>query len=216
LGEPVHYMLVISFDGFVRLIDLLDGVDVKVDKAFTDNQYPITGREADTCGQDPKTLCRYETISFNTGVQHMDGTLALKYARSRHAEGEEGSDFARARRQQEIILAVKDKVLSTDFLLNPKRVSQMLQIIEDSVETDIPESHMGGFAKLALNARDSGVKSAVLKDGFLVNPPVSAKYGNQYVLIPRADTWQPAQEWIECLLSNKTCPLEDFTKTIKD
>ena len=216
LGQPVHYMVVISFDGFVRLIDLLGGADVRIDKAFTDNQYPLTGREADTCGGDPKTLCRYETISFNTGVQHLDGTTALKYARSRHAEGEEGSDFARARRQQEIILAVKDKVLSTDFLLNPKRVSQVLQIIEDSIETDIPESHMGGFAKLALNARDSGVKSVVLEDGFLVNPPLSPKYGNQYVLIPRADTWQPAQSWVDCLLTKGDCQIEDFTREIRD
>ena len=50
----------------------------------------------------------------------MDGELALKYARSRHADGVEGSDFARARRQQKIIEAVKDKLLYSNLLLNPQ------------------------------------------------------------------------------------------------
>lgn len=224
VGEPVHYVFVISFEGFVRVIDLLGGVDVNVEKGFTDDRYPISGREADTCGGDPMTLCRWEMVSFDRGWQHLDGATALKFARSRKAESEEGSDFARANRQQKIILAVKEKVLSTDFLLSPKKVSQMLTIIGASVETDIPESHLGGFGKLVLQAKNAGMRSAVLsdiykpgeKDGFLINPPISALYENQYVLMPRANTWQPAQEWIDCLLSGKECDPAEFTKNIRD
>lgn len=229
VGEPVHYVAVISFDGFIRLIDLVGGVDVAIEKAFTDDRYPIPGREADLCGGDPKTLCRWETISFSQGEQHFDGTTALKYARSRKAEGDEGSDFARALRQQKIILSVREKVVSTEFLLQPKKLAEVLKIIEDSVESDIPESHLGGLAKLALGAKDAASQSVVLdiwekgsstnsgqvkKDGFLINPPTSSLYGSQYVLIPRANTWQPAQDWIDCLLAGGECPIGDFTKEI--
>lgn len=224
VGQPVHYVVVISFDGFVKMVDLLGGVDVDIEKGFTDDRYPILGRENDTCGGDPKTLCRWETITFNPGKQHFDGTTALKFSRSRKAEGDEGSDFARAARQQKIILGLKEQVLSSDFLLNPKKLSQMLEIIEDAVESDVPESHYGGFAKVLLAAKDAGIRSAVLgdiykpgeSDGFLINPPVSARYGNQYVLVPRVDTWQPTQEWIDCLIKGGNCPISDFTKNIRD
>jgi anionic cell wall polymer biosynthesis LytR-Cps2A-Psr (LCP) family protein len=206
------------------MVDLLGGVRVDIESGFTDDRYPILGRENDSCGGDIKTLCRWETVVFDSGSQILDGTTALKFARSRKADGDEGSDFARSARQQKIILALKEEVLSTDFLLNPKKLSQMLEIIESAVETDIPESHFGGFAKVALKAKDAGIRSVVLgdiykpgeKDGFLINPPVSPKHLNQYVLVPRVDTWQPAQEWIGCLLRGDECPIGDFTKDIRD
>lgn len=65
----------------------------------------------------------------------MDGTLALKYARSRHSsDNGEGTDFARARRQQKVISALKDKVLSTGTLLNPQKVLDLMQAVQDNVK----------------------------------------------------------------------------------
>ena len=63
-------------------------MDVNVTRAFTDNKYPIAGKERDTCPGDPTNRCVYESIHFDEGRQHMNGDVALKYARSRHAEGE--------------------------------------------------------------------------------------------------------------------------------
>lgn len=223
-GQPIHYVVIISFDGFTKLIDLLGGVEVEVEKSFTDTEYPILGRENDLCLGDLKTRCRYETLSFTQGRQPMDGTTALKFARSRHSEGEEGSDFSRSQRQQKIILAIREKVFSTEILLNPKKLSQAIKIIEDSIETDIPESHISAFIKAGLGAKDTKISSQILgsvykkgsQDGFLLNPPIGAKYLNQYVLIPRVDSWQPAQEWILCLMEIGDCKIEDFTKSIRD
>ena len=66
-----------------------------IPKAFTDSQYPIAGKENDACGGDATFACRYKTVQFQAGSQHMDGKTALMYVRSRHAEGDEGTDFAR-------------------------------------------------------------------------------------------------------------------------
>ena len=69
-GMPVHYALRVDFSAFSQVIDLLGGVDVEVENTFTDNLYPLTGRENDPCGgQDPEFLCRYESITFTQGGQ---------------------------------------------------------------------------------------------------------------------------------------------------
>src|SRR3989344_4978518 len=107
VGIPIQYATVIDFAKFKELIDILDGVDINVERSFTDHKFPIPGRENDTCRGDTDLKCRYESITFNKGLTHMDGKTALIYVRSRHADGAEGNDFARNRRQQKILAAIK-------------------------------------------------------------------------------------------------------------
>jgi len=83
VGQPVHFVVKIDFSAFVKAIDILGGIDINIDRSFTDDQYPIPGKENDACGGDPQTKCRYETLSFSDGPQHMDGSEALKFVRSR-------------------------------------------------------------------------------------------------------------------------------------
>ena len=103
-GLQVPYFAVMDFSGFEKAIDQVGGVDVTVDRTFTDYQYPDSG----TGYLPPQT--------FTAGPQHMDGARALIFARSRHAAGVEGSDFARSQRQQKIIDAFKQKVLSMNLV----------------------------------------------------------------------------------------------------
>ena len=100
LDQPIHYVLLIDFEGFKKAIDLLGGVEIEVDRAFDDYQYPIPGME-----EAESEEARYEHLHFEAGKQLMNGERALKYVRSRYAEGEEGTDFARSRRQQRLLLA---------------------------------------------------------------------------------------------------------------
>jgi LCP family protein required for cell wall assembly len=104
LGIGVDHFVGIDFHAFASAVDAVGGVDVTVPNTFTDTQYPHG-----ECGQGD---CAYETVHFNAGTQHMDGATALIFARSRHGNGVEGSDFARSRRQQIIIAALKQKVVS--------------------------------------------------------------------------------------------------------
>lgn len=217
VGQPVHYTIVVSFEGFTKLIDLLGGVEINVERSFIDEKYPITGRENDLCEGDREFGCRYETLSFQKGQQYMDGSTALKFARSRHAAGEEGSDFARSQRQQIIISGVREKVLSTDVLLNPKKASQILGTIEGLIETDIPESQYGSLAKLALSVKGVRITSKLLDIGsgmpsLLFSPPLLEDYQKQYVLLPKDEMWGEIHDWIFCLLTKEECLIEKFSK----
>lgn len=209
LGQPIHYGLVIDFAGFEEAVDVLGGVEVEVERGFSDNRYPIPGRENDDCGgDDPEFLCRYETIQFEAGPQLMDGEQALKYARSRNAEGHEGTDFARAARQQRLILAIKSKILAPRVFLNPVKLYRLAQVFFKNVETDIEPPQYGAFARLALGLRRESFRSGVLdegdkeagREGLLVNPPQTARYDNQWVLTGREGSWDEVQVFIEELL----------------
>ncbi len=120
-GMEIQYHAMIDFNGLVQLIDAVGGVYVNVDNSFTDYEYP-------------KGL-KYETISFKAGPQLMDGTTALKYSRSRHStQNNEGSDFARAKRQQKVIIAFKDVVLSSETLLNPKKIMDLMSAVQNNLK----------------------------------------------------------------------------------
>ncbi|MDP2736027.1 MAG: LCP family protein, partial [bacterium] len=110
LGIKIPYWVVVDFEGFEQIIKTLGGIEVCVEKAFDDYSYPVPGREAAY-----PISSRYERLHFDAGCQKMDGTTALKYARSRMGNNDEGNDFARARRQQNVILGVKNKIFSLDL-----------------------------------------------------------------------------------------------------
>jgi len=105
LGIHIDHFVGIDFHAFQYAVDAVGGVDVVVPDSFTDTQYPHG--ECDTGD------CSYMTVHFNAGPQHMDGRTALIFSRSRHsADNGEGSDFARSRRQQIVLQALKQKVVS--------------------------------------------------------------------------------------------------------
>ena len=204
-GQPIHYAILLDFTGFVKAIDLVGGIDVKVERSFKDERYPIPGKEADECDSDPEYRCRYETIQFERGVQHMDGQTALKFVRSRNAEGEEGTDFARSARQQKVILGFKEKLLSTKTLLSPTTLLELKKTFSEHVKLDqeISEEEVMGFANLFFSfVRGSNTLRVLTLDtgveenpGFLINPPMKV-YG-QWVLIPRSGDWLEFQAFLE-------------------
>ncbi len=210
-GQPVHYGVVIDFEGFEYVIDVLGGVEVEIENSFVDEKFPIEGREDDECDGDPEFLCRYETLHFVQGRQLMDGETALKFARSRNAEGDEGTDFARAARQEKIISAIKDKALTKEIMLSPKKLLELKDVAEKYIETDIDMPAVVILARRMLEAREN-VSSQVLSEEFLVNPPKSYRYDNLYVFIPSADpleysgqVWGQVHEWVECILESGEC-----------
>ncbi len=198
INQPVHYALVLDFSGFERAIDTVGGIDLDIPRGFTDKQYPIPGKE-DT---EPESE-RYETITFKSGKQHLDGTTALKYVRSRHAEGEEGTDFARSQRQQRVILAFKDKVLSPKVMFNLGKIRQLKEIFSGSVKTDLPRESYVDMAKLAIKIDQTKIRTGALDEGresedipaLLINPPTSL-YG-QWVLVPAKNNWQAVYTYVE-------------------
>src|SRR3990172_2603875 len=212
VGTHVHYGVVIDFSGFKKIIDKLGGIEVDVERSFIDKKYPLPGRENDECdGDDPEFLCRYETIEFIAGKQLMDGETALKFARSRNAEGDEGTDFARAARQQKVIAGIRSKALSREIIMNPKKVFSVLRSVQESVETDIDPSAFAIFARRIISSRDN-IYAKVLPESLLENPPISPRYDNLYVFIPIVEeetepehVLDKVHEWVECVLENGEC-----------
>jgi|WetSurMetagenome_2_1015567.scaffolds.fasta_scaffold01419_10 polyisoprenyl-teichoic acid--peptidoglycan teichoic acid transferase len=132
LDIPVDYYVRADFDGFKNIIDKIGGVDVNVADILDDYSYPIDGQE-----DNPDYYARFEHLHIDKGLQHMDGSLALKFARSRHGAGAEGSDFARARRQQLILEATKQKLMTAGILLNPVKLSEIIGELNNHVDTNL-------------------------------------------------------------------------------
>lgn len=201
VGVPIHYALVIDFDGFRELIDAVGGVDIDVQKTFTDNRFPIPGKEDDDCGgNDEEYLCRYESITFTNGLQHMDGTTALKFARSRHSEDlAEGTDLARARRQQLVLNALKDKMFSREIILNFKKLREISGLIDKTLETDLNLDQEVYLSRKIYDARNR-IETHVLPEELLENPPISSDFDNLYVFVPLAGDWSEVQSWVKSIL----------------
>lgn len=148
---------------------------------------------------DPFT-CRYETISFKKGTSHMDGQTALKFVRSRHGTNGEGSDFARSARQQKVLLAFRQQVLSTETLLNPKTIIELAKTFGASIDTDISDNDIPFFAKLSSKIQSSALRRIVLD----ADPKTGAlefgspqNYNGQSVLIPKSGNWDDLSKYIQ-------------------
>lgn len=195
VGTPVHYGIVVDFTGFIKIVDVIGGIEVDVDRGFIDERYPLPGKENDLCDGDPIFACRYETVKFDKGKQMMSGDMALKFVRSRNAEGEEGTDLARAARQQKVLLAIRQKVLTPRVLISPRKLLAIWNTVRDSVETDISASEGAILLRRILAGRGK-FQTWVLDEELLTHPPVSPRYDNQYVFIPKAGDWSEVHNWL--------------------
>lgn len=230
IGQEVQYYVRVDFSGFAKLIDDIGGVDIEVDRAFTDDAYPILGSEYDDCGtyetqerlnaetgetefvDVPTYGCRFEMLSFSKGWTHMDGETALKYVRSRHGSNGEGSDFARSRRQQKVIAAVKEKVLTAGTLLNPSRLSRMMDTLKDNIATNLTAWEILQLASKFKDVDTSKLSTTVL-DSSEESPLYATSLNGAYVLLPKNDDWSPVRQLAANLLTNGTSTGGTMTAT---
>ena len=193
LGQEINYMVVINFESFGKVIDILGGIEVNVKKPFDDFKYPVAGKENDLCNGDKELKCRYEHLHFDAGKQTMSGTVALKFVRSRNAEGEEGTDFARSARQQQVIIGIKQKILSKEFYLNPAKAIGLWKTFMEYLTIDINPYEYGNLALLLKEINWNEIKSTSLDD-LLVNP--KTHYSKQWVLLPKDGTGEEIKKFV--------------------
>ena len=206
VGLPIQYSAVIDFDHFKELINFLGGVDINIERSFTDKKYPIAGREDDECGGDKEYKCRYETITFNKGETTMDGNTALKFVRSRCSQSEEGTDFAREQRQQKVIEAVKDKLISLAKTPNIKKYEELYSILDQIIKRDISNQQVAIIIKKILFNKKLTQQKIALTEDLFVNPDISDKYNESWVLIPKDDNFTVIHQHIKCYLEDgKNC-----------
>lgn len=196
-GLRVDYFVALSFNGFVRAIDTLGGVEVDVPHMFDDAFYPIEGKEEESCGLteediaavtatmsglllDEKFSCRFEHLHFDAGEQVMDGATALKFVRSRKSP-QSGGDFNRALRQQALLLGVREKVLSLNFI--PKAWPVVNELGRD-VQTDIGPGVASEKLQIVGDLREYEINQVVLTTDNVLIEGRSAD--RQFILLPKA------------------------------
>lgn len=133
LDVEIHYYVKITLRGFIDTVDTIGGIDIDIPEYYKD-AYPyeeLPKELQETCA-DFYHGGHYCIFEFQEGVEHMDGLRALIYARCRLLSPK--GDFDRAERQQRVIDAVKEEVLSSDTLLDPSKLWDLYNIVKENVE----------------------------------------------------------------------------------
>ncbi len=182
VGVNIPYYVVIDFRGFKQMIDEVGGVQINVERSFTDTTFPT---------DDDKGV---HTVSFTAGWQWMNGEQALEYARSRHGNNGEGSDFARARRQQIMLLALKNRMLSGNVLLNPVTVNNLAAELASNISTNLEPWQIWRLYTLGKNITPEHVVRVTPDDspgGLLVDGVSSI---GAFILKPRTGNFNELQQ----------------------
>ena len=174
---PVHYWLRVDFNIFKDVIDELGGVGVNVERNFIDYQYPGANFS-------------YRLVKFDAGWQTMDGTRALEFVRSRHGTNGEDSDFARSRRQQKILLAIKEKVNEKNLLSQPLFILKIYDIFQDNISSNFSLSESIKLAKLLGQVTEEKTVTKTL--GADENGPLRVEIGldGAYLLKPKTGNFK--------------------------
>lgn len=198
---PIHYYIRIDFEGFVKLVDAVGGIDVYVEKAISDPYYPAPD------------MIGYEPFYLKAGWHHMDGKLALKYVRSR----ETTSDFDRSKRQQQFLSLLFEKMTSLGVLTNPKKVTSIINILGNHLQTDFSFWEIERLISLAKEIKSKELVMNVLDSG--PDGLLSAQGGeNGYYLVPKTGNFKEIQRFVhefltEPYLEKETAKLEIQNKT---
>jgi len=171
LGVGINYFVGVNFDAFKQAVNAVGGINIDVPTGFTDNQYP-----AGECSQGN---CGYETVHFNAGVQHMNGATALIYARSRHGNNGQGSDFARSRRQQQVIVALKAQLESIGGI---GQLPDVISALGDNVLTNLTISDAESLYGLVQGVNPATIEHVSIDDtNFLYDCGYPSRCGGYYL-----------------------------------
>ncbi len=171
-GLKIHYVVAINFTGFKRLVDAVGGVEVMLETPFYETSQFVEGNE---CGGE---------FTLPAGKNVLDGERALCYVRSR----KNTSDFDRAKRQQIVLKALEDKLISMGTLTDFSKVNNILNAIGDNVRTDMSSREMKNIYKKYSSLANADIYQRVFensKEGALMVPK-DAPDNVGYILIPRA------------------------------
>lgn len=183
-NQPIDYYARIDFSGFEKLIDELGGVDVYVEKSFVDNEFPADYGDG------------FAPASFQQGWIHMDGHMSLVYARSRHGNNGEGSDFSRSQRQEKIIKAVKEKVLSLNTLFSLHRLGALYDAYKKNMETNLQPWEIIRLANIARGVDSTKIINKTFDD-LPGSPLYSTILNGAYLLLPHDQTYGEIRQIIE-------------------
>ncbi len=167
LGVPVDHYVLVDFSAVTKGVDTLGGVDIFVPYDINDPTYPDMNY-----GYDP--------LFIPAGLQHLDGQTALKYARTRHVD----NDFGRASRQQQVLLAARDKALGLGIGGLLARAPELYQRVEQGIRTDLSLEQIVQLARAAADIDSENIRSEVLDQNYV--SPFLTDIGAQVLVLDPA------------------------------
>jgi len=171
LGVQIDYYATVNFRAFVDIIDYLGCIPIEVTETIDDPTYPAPSGNG------------YDPFQIDPGEYCMGGETLLKYARTRATFG---GDFDRARRQQQVLRAIRQHVLSTGEL--PNLLAQAPDIyttLQDNINTNLTEGQIIELVRLAADIPEENICSAVIS-GIYVEELETLADGSQVVIPDRA------------------------------
>lgn len=182
----IHYYAVLNFDGFVEIIDSIGGININNERDIYDPRYPGPNYS-------------YELFELKKGFHHLDGETALKYARERHADPD--GDFGRAKRQQQTLQAVKNRVFSASTFFNLNSLNELFAALEKNLKTNLTLEEVGIFYELTKRLDTANIISATVdawnRDSLLKVSHVFHGETKAFVLIPRVGNYSEIHELAE-------------------
>lgn len=145
--QEIDYYINIDFNWFIEIIDTIWGIVIDVPDDFIDYEYPDNN-------------WGYRTLKFNKWTWLFSWEDALKYVRSRHST----SDFDRSLRQQQVISAVKDKLLSKYLITSPWKIKELYEVFTKNVWTNIPLTKVLSLAYSFKNIWEYEIISSNMND----------------------------------------------------
>jgi len=187
----IDYAISVDFKALKETIDALGGITVYLDEPFEEDfQWAKEGWEEDE-HWFIKEIDNEERWVFyvSEGENHLDGQTALYYVRSRYST----SDFDRMRRQQQVLVALKEKALSLEVLINPIKIYTLLDVLGKNVRTDIGLDDIKNLIDLSSDLDMKNIKRNIFDttdEGLLYETFIN----DEYVLLPVNDNFEQIQE----------------------
>ncbi len=185
-GLYIDYTVSANFEGLTGAIDALGGITIYLEEPFEEDfQWAKEGQEE---GEHwlIKEIDGEERWVFHlpAGQNVLDGQTALYYARSRYST----DDFDRMRRQQKVLLAIKEKALSLGVLINPIKVYQLLDTLGENIRTDMSLANIKELVESADNLDTQNIKRRIFDtspEGLLYHTFIN----DEYILLPVGDNF---------------------------
>jgi len=164
-GLDIRSYVMVNFQGFSKVVNTLGGVQVNVQIPVAESTYPAA----------PGV---YKRIYIPAGPQHMTGAQALVYARSRHRAA--GGDFDRGRRQQRVLLSLREQMNARAIIAN---LVDLVNTLKTSVKTDVQTGDLAKLLTLAESIDTKNVRSYVFSPAYYATEFISSPRG--YIITPR-------------------------------
>jgi LCP family protein required for cell wall assembly len=188
----IQYYLRVDFSAFVDVIDSIGGITVDVKEPIYDPYYPNDTDDG------------YTVFEMDAGLQNMNGETALKFARSRKTT----SDFDRAIRQQQVLMAIREKAMSGEVLSSPKTIGKLYNSVSSNINTNLTLREMIALASFGKDFDKNRVVNKILHDdpsregGFLYTPE-RKYYNGQFVLVPDGDNYDLIHKYANLIFHNR-------------